>query len=256
MDQKTALYDVYFTGKLTENVSVKPACQSVAILFKTEPDKIEHIFNGPTQLLKRNLTKEAALKYKAVLRKAGLSILFKLSADKSQPDPLTAVNSLKSAIQTTAQAKSNGTIPKDDKQALTIAPVGSDVLTLNERKVVVPRNIDTSGIKLNSPFLDQQPEPKPNAQTPDTSHISIAEAGANMIAKPQPEPLRLDLNLDDISLSPLGALLEGLHNNLAELNPDISAISLAPVGSDILDQPPSKPESMAPDVSHISIEQP
>jgi len=54
------LYDVYFTGKLLDDISPDKAQASVAALFKTTPEKIAHLFNGKTHVLKRKLSKEDA----------------------------------------------------------------------------------------------------------------------------------------------------------------------------------------------------
>ncbi|WP_339670298.1 hypothetical protein [Dasania marina] len=246
MDQQQPLYDVYFTGKLVDDISPEQAQQAVAQLFKTQPAKIAHLFNGQTHILKRGLAKDAALKYKAVLRKAGLSILFKMSSDAATaPPPVTATTAAVAEPQTTAAVAEQG--------ALTIAPVGSDVLAAHERRVVVTANIDTSNIKLSSPFLDNIEQTSATGPAPpDTSHISVAEVGANILSEPRPEAVPLPLDIDDITLAPAGAILEELHPDLPELNPDISGISLAPAGADLLtEKKPSAPP--APDTSHLSL---
>ncbi|WP_019529939.1 hypothetical protein [Dasania marina] len=245
MDQQQPLYDVYFTGKLVDDISPEQAQQAVAQLFKTQPAKIAHLFNGQTHILKRGLAKDAALKYKAVLRKAGLSILFKMSSDAAAAAPPVTATTANAVVPPTTAAAEQGT--------LTIAPVGSDVLAAHERRVVATANIDTSNIRLSSPFLETiEPASAVAPAPPDTSHISVAEVGADMLSEPRPEAVPLPLDIDDITLAPAGAILEELHPDLPELNPDISGISLAPAGADLLtEKKPSAPP--APDTSHLSL---
>ena len=247
MSQQAQLYDVYFTGKLVDEISPEQAQASVAKLFKTTPEKIAHLFNGKTHILKRQLTKEDALKYKSVLRKAGLSILFKISAGKTAEPILAQPPSSTSAATQQAQTQQAG--------GLSMAPVGTDVLTASERKPFVPANIDTSNISLSSPFSEQPSQSQAITSTPDTSHISLAAVGEDLNPnKLAQAPGPLELNLDDITLAPAGALLEELHEDVPLLNPDTSDISIAPVGADLLEGKTSTPPPSPPDTSHLSVE--
>ena len=245
MTQQPQLYDVYFTGKLIDNISAEQAQLSVAKLFKTSPEKIAHLFNGKTHVLKRQLSKEDALKYKNVLRKAGLSILFKISEDS---------NTASSSAAPAATAESAPAEPSSQATGLSMAPVGSDVLSASERRTFVPANIDTSDIQLLSPFDQQETATTPSATAPDTSHISVAGVGEDLNPNRPASPAPLDLNLDDISLAPAGALLEELHEEIPLVDPDISAMSMAPVGADLLEGQVHKSPPPPPDTSHLSVE--
>ncbi|MCR8923294.1 hypothetical protein NO559_10950 [Dasania sp. GY-MA-18] len=244
MKQQQTLYDVYFTGKLVDEVTPEQAQQAVAKLFKTQPAKISHLFNGQTHVLKRGLDKESALKYKSALRKAGLSILFKMSAD-SATNPASQASR---AAATPPPASSTASASSE----LSVAAVGSDVLAAHEKRQFVPADIDTSNIKLSSPFLENFDQATPPPPAPDTSHISVAEVGADISEPKHPAP-PLALDIDDITLAPPGALLEELHEELPELNPDTSSISLAPAGADLLEGQTKPAAPAAPDTSHIKL---
>jgi hypothetical protein len=270
MNQEDVLYDVYFTGKLLDGISPQQAAQSVAALFKTTPDKIAHLFNGKTHILKKMLGKPEALKYKAALRKAGLSILFKVHAELSTKTAPTSASSSKETPQAAnvtnggqnqpsaaniAQPRTSDTEANHSPASLSLAPTGAHVLTEAETQDFVPANIDTRSIQLSSPFLEPEAISQPVPPAPDTSHIHIAALGTDLSESTEPSAQPLNLNLDDITLAPPGSQLEELKEDIPELNPDISGISIAPVGSDILAEKQERPPIPSPDTSHISLEE-
>lgn len=231
MDQP--LYDVFFTGKLVEGADPNTARDSFAKLFKASPEAVEKFFNGKAQALKRGVNKEEALKYKAALHKAGMMVAFKAhqtEASAAAPQPAVA-----------------------GEEDWSLAPVGSDVLKPDERHDVAPREIDTSAIKMVSAFATVEEEAKPVPPAPDTSHISVAQAGEDLLVDKPEAPPPLPLDLDSITLAPPGTELEELHDDLPPLDPDISGLSMAEAGVDILEGQPKKQPPPAPNTDHIKV---
>ncbi len=241
-------YDIYFTGQLVEGVALETAKQHFTTLFKAAPDHVEKIFNGKPQLLKKDVSKEAALKYKSVLHKAGMMTAFKAHQSITQVEEPTAQENI--AAQNTVTQTGEPTSAE-----FSLAPVGSDVLKENERTIVEAKEIDTSNIKMVSAFMDLEPEPKEIPPAPDTSHISVAAAGADILAEKPHAPEAPPMNLDAITLAPPGTELEELHEELPELNPDTSQLSIAEAGADLLEGQIKPADPAPPNTDHISIKQ-
>ncbi len=258
MDQP--LYDIYFTGKLVEGIDTGTAQANFAKLFKMAPDNAAKLFNGKAQSLKRGVDKAEALKYKAALHKAGLLVAFKAhqpspstTNDATTPEATNTSSPKVSPRQTSTAVNATSTESTTQQADWSLAAVGSDVLKEGERQQVPERDIDTSNIKMVSAFVDLTPEPKAAPPAPDTSHISVAAVGEDLLAdKPEPPP-PLPLDIDAITLAPPGTELEELHADLPPLNPYISALSLAEAGTDLLEGQTNEPPPPPPKTDHISV---
>lgn len=64
-------FKIVFTGQLMPEATLADTKDKLANLFKTDPQKIEDLFTGQVNTLKRNLDAAEADKYLAVLHKAG-----------------------------------------------------------------------------------------------------------------------------------------------------------------------------------------
>ena len=239
MDQER--YDIYFTGKIAEGVSEQAARQNLADLFNTSVDKIARLFNGKPQLLKRGMDKASTVKYKQAFEGAGLVIAFKKIA-VTAPPPMTKAAVADENVQNPGIAG-----------ALTLAPAGSDVLRAEERRQVAAVDIDTSNIKLASAFMTTAETKQAAPAAPDTSHISVAETGADLLAEKPAAPAPLEFNFDDISVAPAGSDMQQLHEDLPLPELDISGITLAEPGADILPDKPQQPAPVTPNIDHLSL---
>lgn len=233
------LYDVYLTGKLVDNTTVDQAAQRLAALFKSTPATMAGMLTGKPQLLKRGVDKNTALKYREALLNAGIEVAFKAQQQ-------TAVAGATLASPPAAPAPSTA--------GLSLAPAGGDLLQPAERQPAVTANIDISALQLAPPA----PLPSPAAPAvaiPDTSHLTLAAAGGDLLsaAEKQHPPLAVPAN-DDLSLAPPGALLETLHTAAEPIAPDISALSLAPAGTELLTpEQRNRPAPAAPNTDHIKL---
>lgn len=251
MDQP--LYDVFFTGQLVEGTDLATAKSNFAKLFKSSPEHLEKLFSGKPQAIKRGVDKAEALKFKAALHKAGLLIAFK-AHQIAKPDatPATTTSAAPEQPESSTAAPTTNS-PQASNDDWSVAPTGSDVLAAHERKPVQAQNIDTSAIKMVSAFAEAEVETKPAPPAPDTSHISVAQVGEDLLLeKPEPPPA-LPLDLENLSLAPAGADLEELRPELPALNPDISDLSIAEAGADLLKEQQNPPPPPAPNTDHITI---
>lgn len=251
---QSPLYDVYFTGKLVEGADPQTARAGFMQLFKASPETADKFFNGKPQLLKRGLSKEEALKYKAVLHKAGMMLAFKAQQEAATDTAAAAAAATPPPAGSAADpAPSPATAQSGDDGDWSVAPAGSDVLRPDERHQVPERNIDTSNIKMASAFSSAEPEREPPPPPPDTSHITAAQAGEDLLPEKPPAPPPLDLDLDAITLAPPGTELEELKEELVLLDPDISALSLAEAGADLLEGQQKAADPPPPNTDHLKV---
>ena len=249
MDQP--LYDVIFSGQLVEGIDTETAKNNLATLFKTTPANVEKIFSGKPQPLKRGIDKAQALKYKAALHKAGLLVSFRPQQSASEAAPPTS-----SPVE---QPKENVPAPTPQPEPAaaeedwSLAPTGSDLLKANEKQPVAEVSVDTSNIKMVSAFMEPEPEVKELPPAPDTTHISVAAAGEDLLIDKPDAPPPLPLDLDDITLAPPGSDLEQISDDLPPLDPDTSSISMADLGADILEGQVKPAPPPAPNTDHISV---
>lgn len=254
MDQP--LYDIYFTGQLVEGADEATAKSNLAALFKAAPDKVGKFFDGKSHLLKRGIDKQAALKYKAALHQAGLLTAFKAHQSTTAEKPSAPVAKAPSAETNASVSTSSDTEPSTDTGSdgsLTLAPTGSDVLKESERSVFEAADIDISNIKLVSAFIDSEPEVSSAPPAPDTSHLSVAAAGEDILVEKPVPPTPVDVDIDDMTLAPPGEDLDQIVETADDINPDLSQYSIAETGADLLEGQPKKTDPPAPNTDHISI---
>lgn len=231
------LYDVYLTGKLADNTSVAQAAQRLASLFKTTPDVTAGMLTGKPHPLKRRVDKATALKYRDALAGAGVEVAFKALVDTTENSP---------AVKPTQPSSSN---------ALSLAPAGTEILQPSERPAPATVTVDISQLALapQAPLPAMAATP---AVAPDTSYLSLAASGADLLsdAEKQHPPVATP-DIDDLSLAPAGATLDVLRNDLPPLAPDISALSLAPAGTELLSaEQRNKPAPAAPNTDHLRLQ--
>ncbi len=271
----TAHYDIYFRGEIADGQDLATVKLNLANVFQADEKKIAALFSGKTCLLKKGLDKQSALKYQTILKKAGAKIIIKTAQqtptenstaqstqpsapvsesarnNAPQPAPATTASST-AATPSTAKTQTNQQA-ESDNNSLNLAPPGADLLKPSERKSITPVEIDTSDIQLASVFQEITNDAPPASPPPDTSHISVAEVGADLQDE---EPLELELPFPDIShldIDEVGVRLSAEQKDISLPELDLSQLSLAPVG-ERLSSADKTPEPPAPDTSHLQIE--
>ncbi|MEH6556485.1 MAG: hypothetical protein V7459_04620 [Oceanicoccus sp.] len=259
MDQQ--LYDIVFSGQLVSGVSAESAQTKLAALFNSSADNIARIFNGKTQALKRGVNKADALKYKAAFHQAGLIVSF--TSHQLDTGKVTLKPTHKPADQPQSSREAPPTEPRDNKPAQqhqvkdedwSVAPAGSDVLQQHERKTTQAQSIDTSAIKMVSAFFEPEMETATPPDPPDTSQLSVAAAGEDLLIEKHQPPTPLSLDIDDLSLAPAGSSLEELPDTRTPLNPNTDYLSIAEAGVDLVEIRRKEAAIRVPATDHLSIE--
>jgi len=219
-------FDIYFRGEVLPDHDLETVKQKVAALFKADANKLAALFSGKVNVIKKGVDKATALKYQQAFKNAGAKAVItqaKPAASKSAqvPTPQTAPSQAGSVVQSVASASTS------DEGDWGVLPAGSDLLKPNERNNQPDVDVDTSAIKMVSPFAEPEVQEKPVPPAPDTSHISVAEVGADMNPD-RPAPVaELDLDLSDFSVAEPGAQLQDQKDKTEPPAPDTSHIHLA-----------------------------
>jgi len=219
-----SLYDIYLTGKLAEGLSNVEAGARLAQLLKADRITMTALITGKPQLLKRGADRALALKFRDALTRIGIGVAFKARTVEPQ-------------------------------YGLSLAPLGTDVLSPAERSRVEPAAVDTRSFSVapvGAELHQSRPEPAPPA--PDIDHLSLTAADSDLLhpderAAPAPAPVAAG----DWDLAPAGAVLETLPR--AEAAPAAAPHwSLAPVGADLGDESGPATAPPVPDTGHLRLQ--
>lgn len=213
-------YNIYFAGDIAEGESIGDVRRRVGALFNAREATLDKLFSGRKQLIKRNCTKDEALKYQTAMRRAGALATIAVASDSAEVTPGS----------TTAQPEPAQPPRKEAQAALSLAPAGTDVLQPDERRPASRRDMDLSAFSVAAAG-ERLGAPEPQAPAPpDTSHITVAEAGE---------------------------AIPGLAPTVPPATPDTSALTLADPDSDLLDTRYRQHDTPpAPRTDHLSIEPP
>ena len=224
-------YEIIFKGEVMPQLEVEQVAAALATLFNTSEEKIAPLFSGSAHTLKSGLDRDAAENYRDTLKRAGAIVYLR-----------------RAGIPTRATRDCSST---SSTAGLSLAPRVGNLIRDEERPAVIAVEVDTSGIELatnnGSPLA---PPATPAHAAPDTSHISVAETGADLnpnITAPAPPP---PINTDDFSLAPadIERLVEAPPARDFPV-PDTSALQVEPAG-EIL-KPHEKPKPVpAPPLLH------
>ncbi len=160
------LYDVIFRGDVAPGESVVEVKQRLAKLFNADAQQVEQLFSGRPVAVKKGVDLLTAERYQQTLQKAGAVVSLK-------PGAVGDISSEATGAQTVAGATPDGA---DSQTGLTMADVGADVLSPEDRKDFTPKDVDTSHLTVAKTGADvlAEDEKKPVIERDiDTSHITL-----------------------------------------------------------------------------------
>lgn len=204
-------YDMYFRGEILAGADETSVKAAVAKIFKADAAKLAILFSGKVNTIKKAVDKPTAAKYQQAFKKAGAKLVITLA--KVEQEKVSA-----------NLAKAKTTIVSGD--VWDVLPPGSDLLKPDERRNMPDADIDTSGIKVVSPFAEIEIAEKAVPLAPNTSHITVADVGEDMNPE-RPKPA-------------------------ADLELDLSAFTVAEAGTELMDKK-EKIVPSAPDTDHIKL---
>ena len=294
------IYNLVFRGEVLEGQHRAVVAKRLATLLKIDPGKAGTLFSGRAIVLKRNASKAVAAKYQAAFRKAGarLRITVVEGAAVAKTTPLRGSSSeaadavpapaapapaaakapggkaLSLAERLAAQAaelpqaaspsaapsslpaaRARATVPASAPAAegqLSVAPASGDLVHAHERPPIEAVEVDVSHLSAapaESGSLEGLIAQVPPPRAPDTSAISLAELGSELVEAKA--AVVASVVAPDIGLAQAGEDLETLPTPppppVPEVNFGVAALGAA---MDTAAKPAPPP---APDVSHISL---
>ncbi len=222
------LYDIFFAGKIVDGFDEATVRENVAKLFKANAQTVEKLFSGKPQAIKRGVDKQAAVKYKAAMQKAGAVPLIRAHAE--------------------AQPKAAGDAPPSGGEAKPKQTMAERLAALTGEEV--PSETEEAAAPAPAPAPAPTPAPTP---TPAPATPPAAEAAAAATASATSGAASFDANM---SLAPVGSdvLRDEERDEVEELDIDTSAIHLTPEFAEPEIEETEAPP--APDVSHMSMGEP
>lgn len=147
-------FNVIFHGNLLDGYSAEAVAGGISRLFKLEPARVDQLFNNPKPFLKRNIKLSAAEKIVAAMATVGA---------QAEIEPVAAAEPARFGALSLAPVGAD-VLPldvRDEKPAHTIVdrvklatlavePPGADVLSADEHPEVQPLDVDLSHLKLES----------------------------------------------------------------------------------------------------------
>ena len=250
-------YAIVFSGEIVEGFQAISVKAHLAKMLKASPEKMKVLFSGKPIVLKRTADKAEAAKYGGALKKVGANVKVKIiKGDAAAPaaNKTPAVTETAANPAPPAQPQEKAATPSLDTSALSLAPNSGNIV--DPAPEVTAPDLDLSGISLaendGSPLIEPSEEVVVDI---DVSAISVAENdGAPLVEPSAPVP---KVDAPDFGLDAPGAVLETLKEEVEELNPDTSGMSLAFPGSDLLnpEEKDQGPPPVAPDTSKLSVVQ-
>ena len=213
-------YDIYFRGEILVDADEASAKAAVAKIFKADAAKLAVLFSGKVNSIKKAVDKTTAAKYQQAFKQAGAKLVITLAKEEQVS---IAVNSSKATTQPSIVNKQESMNSEGNWDVL---PTGSDLLKPDERRNIPDADIDTSGIKVVSPFAEVEVVEKVVPPAPNTSHITVADVGEDMNPERAAPVADLELDLSSFTVAEPGAELTDKKEKSAPLAPDTSHIKL------------------------------
>lgn len=219
-------YQILYRGERLEGVSDAQLRRGLAQLFKADDALLDKLLSGRPQLLKRDCDRETASRYREAMARVGAVAILQRMAEPAA---------------------------SDDSAGLRLAEVGTPVLRPEERAAVSAPSVIPPDLEVAAAGTRLADSSAPAPAPPDTSQLSLAEAGERIPNLPGPPAA--EVGDSGLSLSPEGTDFSDCR--APEGHPpavDLSALSLAPEGEPLgteADRRSAAPP--APDTAHLSL---
>ncbi|MGQ9425790.1 hypothetical protein ACXYTJ_08990 [Gilvimarinus sp. F26214L] len=227
-------FDLIFRGDVVPGHRVEDVKLRLAKLFKVDPARIEALFSGKPVALKRNLNRDTAEKYQAVLLQAGAQVRLRpqQGGGGATPSRPAAGAVRKAPSEAPKRTDAPQAAPESGSgQGFSLAPPGANLLTPAKAAGAPEPELDLSALSVRpaqGDLLDESEKSKDAALTLDLSAYKLAEPGTD--------------------------LLEGYHRDELPLMEPMAEFDLAEPGADVL-RPEERQgrEVVDVDVSHLQV---
>ena len=231
-------YDIYFRGEILPGADEARVKTAIAKIFKADAAKLALLFSGKVNTIKKSVDKATAAKYQQAFKQAGAKAVITLAKVTQAQASVVALDATVGSTKTEkTKAESSDTESSNPESSgiesqpsaegsWDILPTGSDLLKPNERRNIPDAEVDTSAIKILSPFAEIEVAEKVVPPAPDTTHISVANVGEDMNPERSEPTPDLDLDLSAFTVAEAGAILVDKKEKKVPAAPDTNHIKL------------------------------
>lgn len=191
------LFEVAFSGQVSEGANPEEVRAKVGKIFNADEGKLAQLFSGKRVVIKKNIDKATAAKYKTALNRAGAECEVKPMGGAAAAKPAPAAEKPASA-------------PAAKPAPATAAPAAGGVETAYDGDVAPPPQTDPLGIT--------------GDQIEDLS-VSLAPVGSEL-RDSYAEPEVPEFDLSEFDLAPVGADLGSGGKKSDPPPPDTTGLSL------------------------------
>ena len=232
--QQSVSYAIVFNGQIIDGFQIISVKAHLAKMLKASPEKISALFSGKPVVIKRTTNKQTAIKYSTALKKVGVDVKIKI---------------------TRKEAVTTKPLPKPTQAAIVTTPGSPSFQSPAHRSIV---NLAILGSATDFTLAENagdlfEPIEKETPVVIKVDNIHLASNDGSPIAEPR--QLNTKVEAPAFSLDAPGAILETRKEEVLRVEPDVSSISLAFPGADLLnpDEIEAGPEPIVPDVSYIKL---
>ena len=230
--QQSVSYAIVFNGQIIDGFQIISVKAHLAKMLKASPEKISALFSGKPVVIKRTTNKQTAIKYSTALKKVGVAVKI-----------------------TRKEAVTTKPLPKPTHTAIVTNPGSPSFQSPAHRSIV---NLAILGSATDFTLAENagdlfEPIEKETPVVIKVDNIHLASNDGSPIAEPR--QLAKKVEAPAFSLDAPGAILQTRKEEVLQVEPDVSSISLAFPGADLLnpDEIEAGPEPIVPDVSNIKL---
>jgi hypothetical protein len=176
MSENEHLLEIVFRGDIAPGETVAGVKARVAQLFRIDEQRADQLFSGRPTVLKRNLDRQKAEQFQQALAKAGAVVEMRLQSEVVSEEQVASEEQTASSETESAGTSSGSGDESGDESEWSLSPVGSDLLSDNERKTFVEANINVDHLTLGEAGDDvlnaDEKQPFVERQI-DLSHLSL-----------------------------------------------------------------------------------
>jgi hypothetical protein len=243
-----ARFNIVFSGELVAGADPETVKANLAKVFKMDAARVEKLFGGGPVVLKKNADQATAMKFRAVLKKAGAQCQMKPVADEAaSPQAGPAHEPVRERASFAARDPQTPSLSERAAQAEQQRRAGNEADAPQEA-VSGEREGEGASATAGYPEVEEieaAPPPEPasaadSSPPPDGEFVGTIRMGGTGFSK-------------EFDVAPAGADIADASEQQDVVDPDISHLSMAPPGTDLEELPREKPVEV-PDISHLSLE--
>lgn len=223
-----SLYNIVFRGELVGGADPAVVKENLAKVFKMDAGRVEKLFSGKAVVLKKNADKATAMKFRAVMKKAGAQC---------------EMRPLEDAAQDTAAGGEQSQRASFAAREPQTAPLSGESEKAADASAASASSASSEGAAEPAPTAaGEPPVDQPAATPPDSELVGTIRMGGTGFS-------------GEFEVAPTGTELGEDSDRGEAAAPDISHLSLAPPGADLEELHPDRKVEV-PDISHLKVVNP